>query len=332
MKIGKLSNEELSRLVLSRLPGQADPVTSGPAVGLDCAVIRFGDGQVVLTTDPITGAANEIGRLAIHVSCNDIASCGIRPNALLMALIAPPQASPEDIQMIVDQAAFEANKLKVSIIGGHTEISDAVNRFVITTTALGFAPSGKIILASGGKPDDSIVMTKSAGLEGTAIFAADQSEQLATCLSSQELAFAKNLINQISVVEEGCCGGSFGVHAMHDATEGGILGACWELAQASGLGVSINADLIPIHSLTKKICACLKVDPLRLIASGSLIMATDRPEELVKELAKIHIDGTVIGKLTNNAACKLQTQGRIIDLCPPGPDELYKINSSVKID
>jgi hydrogenase expression/formation protein HypE len=325
VKIGKLSNDDLRSLVLDRLPAMGCVVATGPSAGLDCAAVKFGDGQVILTTDPITGAADQIGRLAVDISCNDIACCGIRPSAVMLVIIAPPTAERGDIALVIDQAAEAAKRLCVSIIGGHTEISDAVGRFVAVTTAMGFTYGGKIIQASGGRPGDALVMTKTAGLEGTAIFAADQNEKLSGCLTVSELEEAKSLINSISVVEEGSCGGKIGVSAMHDATEGGILGACWEMADASRLGCIIDAGQIPLHPLTVKICGILSVDPLRLVSSGSMLIATPDPDRMIAELAAKGILGTMIGSLTNEPGRMVVYDGRTADLLPPGPDELYKI-------
>lgn len=325
MKIGKLSHDELQTLVLDRLPKQAGNVATGPAIGLDCAAVRFGDGQVVLTCDPITGAAADIGRLAVHIACNDIAACGIRPSILMMVIIAPPTCTADEIRQVADQAASAAAQLNVSIVGGHTEVSDAVSRFVVTTTALGFTYGASIIQANGGQPGDSLLMTKSAGLEGTAVFAADHRSKLLNALSEAELDQAAAMINNISVVSEGACGGDCGVHAMHDATEGGILGACWELAESSGLGCVIVADAIPVHPLTARICAALSVDPLRLISSGSLIMATDQPDRLIRELAGKGIACARIGYLTPDTGRYLEFKDKTDVLHAPGPDELYKI-------
>jgi hydrogenase expression/formation protein HypE len=332
VKIGKLNPEELQRLVFDRLPAPAAAVASGPSTGVDCAAVRFGDGQVILTTDPITGAAEDIGRLAVHVSCNDIACCGIRPSALLMVLLAPPEAEPEDIARVVDQAAAAAQKLSVSIIGGHTEISDAVTRFVIITTAIGFTYGRQTIQASGGQPGDTLVMTKTAALEGTAIMAADQAARLAGSLSPAELQAARDLIEQISVVEDGSCGASQGAHAMHDATEGGILGACWELAEASGTGCTIDLAAIPLHPLTEKICARLELDPYRLIASGSMLIATPDPAALIGELSRKGIRGTIIGTLTENREKQVVFNGKTANLQSPQSDELYKTTGFAKID
>jgi len=325
VKIGKLDNQELRRLVLDRLPATGQFVTSGPAVGVDCSAIRFCDGQVILSTDPITGASAEIGRLAVIVACNDIAACGIRPSALLLTIIAPPRATADEIRTVIDQAAAAASKINVSIVGGHTEVSDAVTRFVVSSTAIGFTYGNHIIQATGARAGDALIMSKTAGLEGTAILAADQAKKLIGRMSEEELQAARALMSQISVVEEGSCGGDMSVHAMHDATEGGILGACWELAEASGLGCVIEAAKIPIHPLTEKICRLLAIDPLRLVASGSMIIAAANPDELIAALQAKGIVGTVIGKMTENLAKIADFGHETMDLLPPGPDELYKI-------
>jgi hydrogenase maturation factor len=242
----------------------------------------------------------------------------------MMVLIAPPDCEPEDISRIVDQAAAAARQLNVSIVGGHTEISPAVNRFVMITTAIGLTYGDQIIDASGGKAGDTLLMTKTAGMEGTAILAADQKKSLQAMLSAAEMAEAAALIERISVVEEGAIGGRLNVHAMHDATEGGILGACWEIAEACGLGCVIDADKIPLEPVTGKICQLLDLDPLRLIASGSLLIATDRPEALVQELTRKGILCTAIGQLSKQPERVLIRSGHEERLAEPGPDELYK--------
>jgi len=145
MKVGKLDPANLEDLVLHRLPVLSDDIVCGPATGLDCAAIRFKDGLAVLSTDPITGASADIGSLAIHVSCNDLAAFGIRPKGILLVLIAPPWATAEDVAAVIEQASQTAEKLGVSIAGGHTEVSDAVNRFIVTTTAIGFAETGRMV-------------------------------------------------------------------------------------------------------------------------------------------------------------------------------------------
>lgn len=325
MKIGKLDPANLEKLVLQRLPVLSDDIVCGPSTGLDCAAIRFKDGLAVLSTDPITGAAADIGSLCVHVSCNDLAAFGIRPKGLLLVLIAPPSATAEEVAFVIEQASQTAKELDVSIIGGHTEVSDAVTRFVVTTTAIGFAENGQMVQSDGGKPGDTLLMTKTAGIEGTAILAADQKAKLQAQMTEQELKAARQFLAGISVVPEGIIGGQQGAHAMHDATEGGILGAAWEMAQACGLGLEIDLDAIPVDPLTQKIASILNINPLRLISSGTLLIATDHPDQIIQSMANQGILCTAFGQLTKSSHYLQIHKGVCEALDPPGPDELYKI-------
>ena len=324
MKIGKLSNEDLESLVLSRISFAGAPGEAGPSVGLDCAVMDLGDGlRLVLSSDPVTAADADAGRLAIQVSCNDIAAAGVRPAGIMVVLVIPPDCTQDRIRDIMDQIVAVTNELGIRVAGGHTEVSDAVTRILITTTAFGWT-RGPVILSSGGRPGDILLMTKTAGLEGTAILAKDRREELAAHLGAEAFQKAYAMLDSMSVVTEGETGARLGVHAMHDATEGGVLGACWELCHASGVGCILRAGDIPVHPVTAQIAGVFGMDPLRLIASGSMILATDRPDELVKELACQGVLCTPIGVLENGSCRMLLPGGTLQELPPPGADELYK--------
>ena len=323
MRIGKLSDQDLRRLVLDRLPKPGAGTVTGPGTGLDCAVVRGGGDLVVLTCDPITGAQADIGRIAVHVACNDIASSGLSPRCLLLSLVAPPETTPEEIAALVDQAASAAESLGVEIVGGHTEISDAVRRFVVNTTAVAFSEGRPVVTSSGGQAGDALLMTRSAGIEGTAILAADRSATLAGVLTGQEIVEAQRYVERISVVRDGVVAGREGAHAMHDATEGGILGAVWELAEASRLGCVVDKDSIPIDVLTSRICSALAIDPLRLISSGSMLIATDHPEDMIAALDRAGVPSVRIGTLTADPKRRLMAGGVETAMQPPGPDELF---------
>lgn len=325
MKTGKLTPQELNEIVFSRLPPLGPGIICGPGNGLDCAAIECPpDSRLIMSSDPITGAGKDIGRLAVHVSCNDLAAFGVKPEAIMLVLIAPVSASREQLIEIMDQVSSACVELGTSVAGGHTEISDAVNRFLLTATAVGFA-SGDLIKSNGAQAGDSLIMTKTAGLEGTAIIAADMPEKLVELLSKEEIAIASAMINQISVVPEGLCGSRAGVHAMHDVTEGGIMGAAWEMAEAAGLGLEIDRALIPIDDLTSRICYHLGLDPYRLISSGSMLIATDKPEILLAELASENITASEIGRFTTIPAKVVKTDGLTQVLEQPDRDELYKL-------
>lgn len=328
MKEGKLSNDVLNEVILSRLTHKRQDVLIGPGVGEDCAAIAFGELACVLTTDPITGATKDIGKIAVHISCNDIASSGTDPIALLMTLLLPLEASEEDANAIMVQAHQTASEMNVAIVGGHTEFTSAVTRPVVSVTAIGKGPIDQLRATGSAKPGDLLVMSKVAALEGTAIIANEKSEELMTLgLSETMLDEAKSLLDQLSVVPEGKLGAACGVSAMHDVTEGGIYGAVWELCEASGVGAVIQERAIPLLDASRSICKALALDPYRLISSGVMLMAIpeSRQHELAATGATEGIQFSVIGKITTDKQLWIEHEQGRSELLPPDTDELYKV-------
>jgi len=325
MKIGKLNDDELKRIVFDNLPPANRDMVNGPGTGIDCAVMRTHDGYMAVSSDPVTGACQDIGRIAVNISCNDIACCGISPVAIMVVILAPKDSTEEDITKIIKQISETANNLNVAVAGGHTEISDAVTRFVLITTAFGYAGEERIVKSSGAKPGDSILMTKYAALEGTSILANDFEEKLSGELSDIEILEAKSLINKISVVNEGLICGKSGVNAMHDITEGGVLGAVWEMAEASGTGCEIYVEEVPVLPVTFKICKILDVNPYKLISSGSMLISTDSPEYVIEKLKNENIECKIIGKFVQNNRVYIDSDGKKHELLQPEVDELYKV-------
>ncbi|MEG0372004.1 MAG: AIR synthase family protein [Clostridium sp.] len=322
MQIGKLPNDILKNEILSKINIDNKDVLVGPGVGEDCSIVDFGEEKCVLTTDPITGAINDIGTLAVHISCNDIASAGVKPLGVMVTILAPPNCTLDDIKKVMDDIVTTCKSLSVVVLGGHTEVTDAVNKMLVSITAIG---KGKnIISTSGAKLNDDIVVTGYAGLEGTVIIAGDKSEELLKYFRKDEINTIKSMLSSISVVETGLIAGEFGVNSMHDATEGGILGAIYEVGEASGLSVKIYENKIPIKDETKKIAEMFNINPYRLISSGSMIITTPRGEELVECLKKSNINSAIVGKITNGENIIVKDSKKLI-LEAPLSDEIYKI-------
>ncbi|WNY25476.1 AIR synthase family protein [Methanolapillus millepedarum] len=330
MEIGKVPHDVLKNIVFDKLKFFDPDVMIKPGIGEDCAVLNCGEQLAVLSCDPITGASKEVGRLAVHVSCNDIAACGIRPLGLLVSILLPPGTTENDLENLMTEIAETATAIGVSVIGGHTEVTDAVTRVVINMTAIGISRKEKIICSSGAKPGDKIVVTKTVGLEGTAIIANEKEPELKKVFGQQFVDKAKSCITQISVVEEGIVAGEIGpefVHAMHDITEGGVFGAAWEMAEASGAGVIVFADSIPVASETETICGHFRLNPCRFISSGSMMVATSNPELLIEKLNEKGIRATVVGEFLEKADERFIVKtGEKKILEPPKSDELYKLD------
>lgn len=325
MEIGKLPNDILKKIIFDNISNKRKEVLIGAAVGEDNAVIDFGDEVCILSTDPITGATKDIGGLAINISCNDVASSGAEPIGVLLTIMAPPETTKEDIESIMREAGEASKELNVEIVGGHTEITDAVNRVVISTTVIGKQKKDKMINSKNVKIGDKVLITKYAGIEGTAIIANELNDYLKGKVDSEKLKEAQHMMKLISVVKEGVICGKIGVKYMHDITEGGVLGAVWEGAIATNKGIKIYEDLIPMKEITREISSVLNINPYRLISSGSMLIVAgeDKLEEIEIELEKGGINATVIGEIIDKEIV-IERNGELYEIEAPSSDELYK--------
>ncbi len=324
MNIGKLPNSLLEKIVIDPINNHSvnrKEVLLKPSIGEDCAALNLGENICLLSTDPITGAVADIGKLAVNINTNDIASSGGEPIGLMVTALLPASITEAEISHIITDLYKEAEKVNVAILGGHTEITDAVNKPVLSCTVVG--KTNKLIPSGGAKIGDSVIMTKYAAMEGTSIFASDKRDKLKG-IDSSIIEKAKNLGNSLSVIAEGKIGSELGANAMHDVTEGGILGACWEIADCSGVGIEVYEDKIPVLEETKIICNKLGVDYLRLISSGSMLIVCSNGDEMLSALKKAGIVASIIGKIVEEGKWFISNGEKTV-LGEPTSDELYKV-------
>jgi len=330
VKIGKLPNDVLDRLILAPIKKwgiKRNESLTSPSVGEDCAALKLGDEICMLSTDPITGAAEDIGTLAVHINSNDIASAGGEVIGLMVTTLLPPNITEEEIAAITENLYKSANEAGISILGGHTEITDAVTRPVISCTAIG---KGKRFVSSGGaQVGDSVIMTKYAAIEGSSIIYGDYKEFWADKLTEEEKKQCESFSAMLSVVPEGKIAEQMGATSMHDVTEGGILGACHEIAECAGVGITVYKDRVPVMPVTEKLCKGCGVNPLRLISSGSMLITAPNPKEVISALEKEGIKATIIGVITEGERL-IEDDGKIKPLTPPEADELYVVAEGIK--
>lgn len=324
MATGKLPNDLLEEIVLKYISHKNEDIITGGAVGLDNALVDFGDQVAVLSTDPITGAVQDIGKLAVHVACNDVATSGGQALGLLLTILLPVNTSYSDIENIMQDASQTADNLGVEIIGGHTEVTDAVNKVVISTTVIGKMAKKDLQDISKIKVGDKLVMSKTSGLEGTAILLTDFADYFADKMTRDDIQLGQSYVDYLSVLPEGRIGGHASLNYMHDITEGGVLGAVWEAQQALDKGVRIYQDQIPLTDITRQLCDLLEINPFRLISSGSMLMVAndDQLKILQKEYQAQNIPLAVIGELTESGA-EIISHGQSNQIDPPTADHLY---------
>lgn len=184
------------------------------------------------------------------MSCNDAAAAGAEPIGLLVTLLIPPHGTEEEVEHIAQELAEAARLANIEIIGGHTEVTASVTRYVTCAAVIARAGKNGIITPAGMKAGQDIIMTKMAGIEGTAVIASDAAGR--TGLTDAELEEARGFMSMVSVVKEGLYAAEHGATAMHDITEGGVFGAAWEMAEASGCGMVLYPEKVLMHPITKK--------------------------------------------------------------------------------
>lgn len=330
MEIGKIPESVLKRSVLKKLTVKRPEVFVHSGIGEDCSVLAVGDNAIVLSTDPITGTAKDIGKLAFHITANDIASSGAELIGMLLTVIMPPGSTEQELKQIMEDITSQAAAYQVEILGGHTEISEAVNQTLVSVTGVGKISRENIVKTAGLKPGHDIVVTKWIGLEGSSILAKEREELLKKELPAELVERAKTFDALLSVVPDARTAMEVGVSAMHDVTEGGIFGALWEMASASGVGLMVDLKKIPIRQETIEICEVFDINPYMLISSGSMLIATEHGSRLVEELKRAGIHSAVVGFATegNDRIIKNGDETRFLE--PPKTDELFRALSYEK--
>ena len=326
MKVGKVPENVLKRSVIKQLHYRRDEVIVGPGIGEDCAALALEpDEMVVMSTDPITGTTKDIGKLAIQITANDLASAGAEPIGVLLTILLPDGTREIALKRIMEQMELACRDAKMQILGGHTEVTKVVNQPVVSVTGVAKAKKGQLVTTAGARPGMDIVVTKWIGLEGTTILSKEKEAELKEHFPEEFVDTAISFEQYLSVIPEAAVAVKSGVGAMHDVTEGGIFGALWEMAEASDVGLEIDLKKIPIRQETIEVCEYFDVNPYGLISSGSMLMAAEEGEKLVERLARAGIPASVVGKAVAGNDRVILRDGERRFLEPPKTDELYKV-------
>jgi hydrogenase expression/formation protein HypE len=300
--LGKLPADDLARLLKRYTP--TDPrLLVGGSVGEDAAVIDMGDRYLVVTTDPITFATNEIGWYAVNINANDVACAGATPRWFLATLLLPENKStPELVEQIFGQITSACTELGITLAGGHTEITYGLDRPIVIGQMLGEVAPHKLVTNRGALVGDALILTKGIAVEATAIIATEKYSQLARHFDENSLARYAKFLHEpgISIVKDAAIAVEIGgVHAMHDPTEGGVATGLHEMAQASKVGLEIFEDQLPYLPETRALCQHFGLEPLGVIASGALLIAANPAytARIIEGLTQAGIKANMIGRV-----------------------------------
>jgi hydrogenase maturation factor len=299
--LGKIDRRILARL-LSQYTGAGKRVLISAGIGEDAAIIDMGHVYLVAKSDPITHVTGEVGHYAVNINANDIASMGGQPLWFLATVLMPPRSHARDTERIFSQISKSCAELGIAYCGGHTEVTSSVNIPIVSGHMLGEVNKEHLKPSSGAQQGDDLVMTKSAAIEATAIIALEKAEDLENSFPKGFIRRAQKYLHApgISVVKEATLLRSIpGIHAFHDPTEGGLGTGIYEMATASGLGVEVYGERIPLTEETHLLCEYYDIDPLGAFASGSLLVAVKHSvsDKAIETLLKAGIPATRIGRM-----------------------------------
>ena len=315
LSVGKLPPNVLEREILAYRGASRSDVLIGPGIGEDAALVEFTDQKadkfplLVVSSDPIVGASEGAGKLLVHINANDIACKGGDPCWFVVTLIVPERDGLEYIRKTMREIDETCRELEISVVGGHTEITDRYNQPVIVGTMIG--KTNYLMDASNICDGDVILMTRHAGLEGMSIVASDRPD-LISCFEVSEIEEVKSWGKELSVIQASKYLRDI-ARVMHDPTEGGVIGGIFELERMSGLHVKIDVSKIPVSPLTRKAALSIGFDPLHLISSGVLlaVLPEDKVDEAFVRLEEHKIESAVIGSIsehiTNETSVKMDT-------------------------
>lgn len=304
MKIGKVSESVLKRSVLKQLKTKNENVICGAGVGDDCAIFALSDTVKFASCvqEGVLLADADMTHL-IQRCVNNLAVGGAQPFAVTIALILPEILEEPGLKAIMAEAenacrSISAGSGSLQIAGGQTRVSAAVKAPVAVVTGYGKIKDTNYCTAAAAKPGQDIVISKWIGLEGTARLAKEYREQLLGRYPAYLVEEAAGFDRYLSIVPEAATAMKSGVCAMHDASEGGIFGALWELAEGAGVGLTIDLKKLPLRQETVEVCECCNVNPYELQSGGSLVMTAGDGAALVAALEAEGIPAVVVGKLT----------------------------------
>jgi hydrogenase maturation factor len=330
LPVGKLPMALLEQM-LAGISRHDPNILAGPGIGVDAAVVRFGGQTLVFKTDPITFTSDNIAWYLVTVNANDIACMGGVPRYLLVTFLLPEGATtPQSVKAMFTDLRQACDSIDVTLIGGHTEITHGIDRPLAVGFMVGTLEEGDFVRPAGARPGNLILVSKRIPIEAVSIIASEVPHRLG--LDDAALREARGLIYDpgISILKEArIARGKGGVTAMHDPTEGGLATGLKELALASGCGLEVWTERIPVLPIAKRILPGLAIDPLGALSSGSLVVCCreESAEGIVAAWAEQGIEGSIIGRLTEGGGMVLVRDGTRSALPDFAADEITKIFS-----
>ncbi len=315
MELGKLNLKDLKYILENYTGVKKKETLLRSALGEDVSVIdvkSLKDDLILISSDPITLTSENIGKFSIEINTNDIYSSGGEGYGVTLTILIPENKTLCDFKNIMEEIHKECIVHNLEILGGHTEVTKAVNDIVVCVTIIGVTKRNLLKKTSGCEEGDLIFLTKTLGIEGTLLLYKDFKEKFGDIYKKEEEIFS----NSISIREECRILREFNVSSMHDITEGGLLGALFEMSLSSGKGFKIFKENVKINPFTEKMCKEFNKDVLRLISSGNLLFTSKKEykDEILNKMKEKNIECFMIGEIIKRDTYLINDKGKDINV------------------
>lgn len=335
-KIGKIDAELFETFLAGSLGAARREVIVGPQIGVDAGVISMGNGKVlIIAEDPIFPSPSlsyrTFGWLTTHIGASDVAVTGVAPQFMTYSLLMPPGTPDEQFREITTGVHEACRDLGIAIVGGHTGYYGGLAMPIIGgVTVFSVADDDVYVTPAGAKPGNIVIMTKGPAIEAAALLAITKRVELTGTLPDELIDRAAALISQVTVVKDALTAyAAGGVTGMHDATEGGVLGGLFEMAEASGVGIEVWEEMCIRPPEVLAVCAHFALDPFGVIAEGCLLITAEAPAApaIIAALHQNQIPSSVIGTVVADASVRTMHRigGRDDPLAIPPVEPFWKI-------
>lgn len=326
MKTGKIAESVLKRSVLKKVKTLRPEVVVKGNPGIDVSAVELEEDEVfVVSTDSFVDSKSSALEISIYSALNNIATSGAEPVAITLGAFLPEEIEESELKEMMDKVEAICKEQNIQAMGGHTQVTKAVNSPIVSVTAIGKVKKANLLTTKNIKPGQDIVITKWIGLSGTSVLAKENEPQIAEKYKQDLINAAKDFDKYLSVLREAATAVKSGASAMHDLSQGGIMNALWECSEAAGVGLTIDLKAIPVKQETIEISEIFNINPYRMISTGSLLIACDNGLTMVQALEDQGISAKVIGKFTNSNDKIILNDGETTYLDAPKPDELLTL-------
>ncbi len=326
MKIGNVSQTVLRRSILKQLHTKREEALLAPSVEEMCSAVEVGEGrQAVFTNVSLFGDEKDLAVFAMAHALNDLATRGAEPIGVNISILLPPHAYESRLKAMIEYAEKLAEEQQIQILNAKAEVSPVISKSIVTVVGVGTVEAGELIQSSGARPGQDVVLTNWIGVEGMLRILREKEEALSRRFVPAFIKQIQDMKKYLLASEELRMAKEYGVSAMHQITEGGILAALWNLTEASGTGIKVDLKKISIKQETIEVCEYFHLNPYQMTSAGSVLLVTDDGEGLVSLLEKNGVKATVIGKLTDGNDKVMRNEEEMRYLDRPAQDELLKI-------